>query len=188
VPLPRINPNAGTLFSNVHANPWGGHRALLRQNHAFRQRGPLSGWILYETWLRYVGNSNIALHKPLGTPPATIQGADALNPGFTGGPTVLTIPYSQGAVPTDAVQAPTAANSSVMLIGRAMRAGAQISPPSLVMVGGVRAELVHVDFQVKIVANVGIPVYAARWEILYVLPRNSTAAIPVPTNPLIPST
>lgn len=73
-----------------------------------------------------------------------------------------------GAQPTkDQVQQRATTTYTVTLVGSAVRAGFEISPPQLVSIGGAEVKQLSQDFQQQRVAQYSDQVYKARWKIVY---------------------
>ena len=125
-----------------------------------------------ETWV----SSNVAIHKPLGSPVSS-SGTDAASSAAaqskmqplerqtdTAGYKLAPV---QGSVPAAIVQNPTAGTIIVRLSGNAVRAGYRITPPTLVSFAGQVPTLLNAYVKEMQIGDVGVPIYGLIWAIDY---------------------
>lgn len=163
-------------------------QSLIRAIPNFGNPTPFNSWLLYENKLRIETQDTTVIHQPLatskiGTPSGTntlVSNSNYLNSanGFQG---------QRVNAPESIIQQRSAPLHFVVMEGRAVRVGYEIPQPKLLTLGGVPMfpyNLPGDGFSMGIVGNVGLPIYAAKWRLRYVLPRSPGTASPVP-NPTV---
>ncbi len=156
------------------------------------QVSPEFSWMDYENSIRYVQSGGVVVHTPLSEEkfnqqPVLRGMAGPLNiGGGQFGKTNDSLPLSvfdASLKSKSIVYRRSAPTRYVIMTGQAIRAGWQPYPPELVSVGGISATLVGEPFvETKVIGHVGVPIYACRWKLKYVLPE-TPRAIEAPSDP-----
>jgi hypothetical protein len=127
-------------------------------NSPFKNQQPSQdkSWLKYENSISVIQHNKTVRQSKLQTSPSESSSADY---------------YPKGQAP-DVVQVRGAPSYTYVMTGQATRAGYPIPRPSLVSIGGVPVRASGDGyFESKAVANVfGVIVYAAQWELSYVVP------------------
>lgn len=132
---------------------------------------PNASWLYYRSAIIPMTSTPLVRHSILQAAP-TDNAPD--NPNGTGG---FSLPYSSSATP-DVIQKRGKDRVTVRLVGQARRAGFKIPRPNLVSIGGTPATYQHGYFSCHKVGNaLGVPIYAAQWDLTYVL--NNAPANPI---------
>jgi hypothetical protein len=106
-------------------------------------------------------------------------------PGGQIGQLVRVLPPSPAPQERNLVQRRVAPEGLVRVVGRALRLGYPIVPPTLVGAGGRAATLQRPRYAQGVVANPGVPIVAASWDHEYVLDGRAEQTLPLPPNPVL---
>jgi hypothetical protein len=152
---------------------------------------PESSWMDYENSIRYEQGGDVVFHNPLSEEkfaqnPVLRGMAGPLNIG--GGrfgkvsEEVSLSSYGNALKAKSTIYRRTAPTRRVVMTGRAVRAGWPAYPPELVSVGGIPATCIGGPIETKVVGHVGVPIYACRWRLTYILPE-TPRSIEAPSDP-----
>lgn len=144
---------------------------------------PEFSWIFFQNAVFLELVDSTIEHKPLALQ-LMVQpniGGDTFDQ--SGGFRPVTVP----SLPTTVLQQRGAASFFVWMKGKAIRAGFQINPPTLVSIGGIPAVPANIAgcgfAQKQIGINPeGVPIYSGEWRFRYLIPRPPTV-VPVPSLP-----
>ena len=137
---------------------------------------PAKSWLYYRAQLIPITSTPLVRHSVLQAPPTDSAPSD---PNATGG---FSLPYSSSAT-SDIIQKRGKDRIWVRFVGQARRAGFKIPRPKLVSIGGAAATEKHGIFSMRKVGDyLGVPVYAAQWDITYVLNNAPQGEIAPPDN------
>lgn len=136
-----------------------------------------SSWIIFENAI-YIEYSD-----------GTIGHRNLLTATLSQGPVLGGAQVPSGLV-SNIIQQRNVTSITVIMIGRALRLGFPIAAPILLTVGGVdcvpanRQSQGDGFFGPKIVGNIGVPLFAANWQLRYLLPL-TPGIIDAPPNPYL---
>ncbi|WP_439625709.1 hypothetical protein [Gemmata sp.] len=164
---------------------------------------PDASWLSYDAAIAVEGDDGIVEAKTLPGSASEVIGSGGtgeLPPSIWGVITTGNLPAGTGKEPGPlspsysggtGVQRRTSSTLYLRLTGRAMRVGFPIPVPALAAVNGITPTLLsRVDagegFTQSTVGNVLVPVYAAKWNLRYVLNDENAlkGPVPVPVNPM----
>lgn len=141
-----------------------------------------TSWVVYKSWIVMSTKERIAIHKPL--PRAGGYGRVAQSGG--GGNEVKESYKSNERPKTDIktldtnrpdiIQRTGMPTQSCRLIGHAIRIGFEIVPPRLTSVNGITTKPIEAEntFKQTVIGSAeGYPIYAAEWDIGYILDRTA---------------
>jgi hypothetical protein len=193
--------NAGAIINiKGQARPQGGNLAenLLRAGNVlvnlvggFSELVPESSWLDYRLAAIVEPVDNVAELTLLPSSPvvqtqASGSGSYAVDAVGTAG---YSVPYQQppGNAPTKLVQVRAGPSVRVTLEGYAVRAGFEVTPPSLISVSGLTpvpfnepGNYVHSE----VVTSLLTPIVVSRWRLTWLVPGLPTRPFTTPTNPI----
>lgn len=158
---------------------------------------PDSSYLNYRLRIRLREHDRIAVHKPLvqRTPPRPVKPLTGFFtqtlgqlPSDESGPD--TTDQGQGAGVTsstaDLIQRVGAPDYRVVLEGQAVRVAYPIATPRLQSVGGVPLTQLEQDVDQEQIGSIGgLPIYAGRWRVEYIMPDAPKGVLPMPVNPAV---
>ena len=137
---------------------------------------PSESWLYYRAQLIPITSTPLVRHSVLQTPPTDSAPGDI---NATGG---FSLPYSSSAT-ADVIQKRGKDRIWVRFVGQARRAGFKIPRPKLLTIGGAAATEKHGVFSMRKIGDyLGVPVYAAQWDITYALNNAPQGEIVPPDN------
>jgi hypothetical protein len=129
------------------------------------------------SWLHYDSHVHIDRDRAL-VRQAVMQEPDAEDDVYSQNATGLPA-WGQGGT-DDILQRSGRSRHVAILKGRAVRAGHPVPRPALQQIGSTPAKEIRGDYDMVIVGNwLGVPIYAARWEIEYALENGPSAVKPI---------
>ena len=137
---------------------------------------PSDSWLYYRAQLIPITSTPLVRHSILQAAPTDNAPND---PNATGG---FSLPYS-GSATSDVIQKRGKDKITVRFVGQARRAGFKIPRPKLQSIGGRPATEKHGIFSMRKIGDyLGVPVYAAQWDITYVIDNAPAGEIAPPDN------
>lgn len=154
---------------------------------------PNGGYIKYENKLKYNEDPKPVKHKPLAPDgrdkrQIAVPGPNPVtdDPGRIGYVPGGVTPGSSSGGTKDIIQKPTTADGKITLEGRAARLGYRPAVPAIKEINGVKVTESHRDIEeTTIGAVMGMPLFAVRWAITYIVPEIPRGPLPFVSGPIM---